>query len=151
MIEDSGFLASSIGGASLLGVVMGFAAKKLIKIVAVIVGLELGLLALLERQGVISVQWAEFSSWMQAPDAEIPPAFSDIALSTGLVGGGVSWRVRTRLQERLAPRPWSFTPPRRQATARTPLRLTLLSPPRPSRPTTRFRTLQYERASLHGL
>jgi uncharacterized membrane protein (Fun14 family) len=88
MIEDSGFLASTIGGASLLGVVMGFAAKKLIKIVAVIVGLELGLLALLERQGVISVQWAEFSSWMQAPDAEIPPAFSDIALSTGLVGGG---------------------------------------------------------------
>jgi uncharacterized membrane protein (Fun14 family) len=57
MALDPTSLGLQIGGSALMGAVIGFAAKKVAKIVAVIVGLELILFKFLESQGIIQVNW----------------------------------------------------------------------------------------------
>jgi uncharacterized membrane protein (Fun14 family) len=46
-----------LGGGALIGGIIGFAAKKIAKIIAVIVGLELALFKFLETRGVLEVNW----------------------------------------------------------------------------------------------
>lgn len=50
-------VAATAGGGAVAGGVAGYAAKKLVKLAAVVVVLEVGLLAALERNGVLAVQW----------------------------------------------------------------------------------------------
>lgn len=45
------------GGSAALGGVLGFAAKKLLKLVAMLVGLECGLFLYLEYHGLIDIHW----------------------------------------------------------------------------------------------
>ena len=50
-------LVSTVGGGFLAGALAGYALKKVIKIVAVIVGLFIAALAYLEYQRIITVDW----------------------------------------------------------------------------------------------
>jgi uncharacterized membrane protein (Fun14 family) len=50
-------LGLEVGGGALIGAVIGFAAKKVAKIVAVIIGLELALFKFLETKGILTVDW----------------------------------------------------------------------------------------------
>jgi len=50
-------LGLEVGGGALIGGIIGYAAKKVAKIIAVIVGLELALFKFLETRGVLDVNW----------------------------------------------------------------------------------------------
>ncbi|WP_136687791.1 FUN14 domain-containing protein [Halorhabdus amylolytica] len=50
-----------VGGGALIGAVIGFAAKKIAKLVAIIIGLELALFKFLETRGILSVNWDAIS------------------------------------------------------------------------------------------
>jgi len=45
------------GGGAVIGGVIGFAAKKIAKLIAVLIGLELALFKFLETRGVLDVNW----------------------------------------------------------------------------------------------
>ena len=45
------------GGGGLIGGIIGFAAKKVAKLIAVIIGIELALFKFLETRGVLQVNW----------------------------------------------------------------------------------------------
>jgi uncharacterized membrane protein (Fun14 family) len=47
-----------VGGGAAIGGIIGFAAKKVAKIIAIIVGLELALFKFLETKGVLRVDWS---------------------------------------------------------------------------------------------
>ncbi|WP_284008536.1 FUN14 domain-containing protein [Haloarcula pelagica] len=50
-------LGLEAGGGALIGGIIGFAAKKVAKLVAIIVGLELALFKFLETRGILEVNW----------------------------------------------------------------------------------------------
>jgi uncharacterized membrane protein (Fun14 family) len=52
-----GQVAATAGSGAVAGGVAGYAAKKFVKLAAVVVVLEVGLLAVLERNEVLAVQW----------------------------------------------------------------------------------------------
>jgi uncharacterized membrane protein (Fun14 family) len=51
-------LGLEAGGGALIGGIIGFAAKKVAKLIAIIVGLELALFKFLETRGILDVNWA---------------------------------------------------------------------------------------------
>ena len=57
LVEQGGKLLMMMGGSGVAGFIMGYAIKKVMKIVAIIGGLIIALLAFLEMKGMISVQW----------------------------------------------------------------------------------------------
>ncbi|MFT4921176.1 MAG: putative membrane protein (Fun14 family) [Haloarculaceae archaeon] len=50
-------LGAQMGGSAIIGAVIGFAAKKVAKVIAIIIGLELVLLKFLESRGVLTINW----------------------------------------------------------------------------------------------
>lgn len=50
-------LGLEFGGGAVLGFLVGFATKKIAKLIAVIIGLELALFKFLETKGVMTVNW----------------------------------------------------------------------------------------------
>jgi uncharacterized membrane protein (Fun14 family) len=46
-----------VGGGAAIGGIIGFAAKKVAKIIAILVGLELALFKFLETRGILEVNW----------------------------------------------------------------------------------------------
>ena len=56
-IESFGPTAATMGGGFFVGVLIGYALKKVIKIVAVIVGLFLSALAYLQSQQIANINW----------------------------------------------------------------------------------------------
>lgn len=54
-------LGFDVGIGSVLGIITGYAAKKAIKLFAVLVGLQLGLLAVLENNSIIRLRWSQMS------------------------------------------------------------------------------------------
>ena len=57
MTADLAPFAGIVGGGFLIGLITGYAIKKLIKLAAVIVGLFIAALAYLEYQRIINVDW----------------------------------------------------------------------------------------------
>ena len=55
-------LAGTLGGGFFIGLVAGYAIKKIIKIVAVIVGLFIAALAYMQYQRIIDVNWAKIQT-----------------------------------------------------------------------------------------
>ena len=55
-------LAGTLGGGFFIGLVAGFAIKKIIKIAAVIVGLFIAALAYMQYQRIIDVNWAKLQA-----------------------------------------------------------------------------------------
>ncbi len=50
------------GGGAIIGGVIGFAAKKIAKLIAVLIGLELALFKFLETRGVLNVNWKKITN-----------------------------------------------------------------------------------------
>jgi uncharacterized membrane protein (Fun14 family) len=58
MVEIDPFsLGLEVGGGGVLGFLTGYAAKKVVKIVAILIGAQLALFKFLETRGVLEVNW----------------------------------------------------------------------------------------------
>ncbi|PSP82245.1 hypothetical protein BRC83_09995 [Halobacteriales archaeon QS_1_68_17] len=89
-------LGLEVGGGAVIGGIIGFAAKKVAKLIAVIVGLELALFKFLETRGVLQVNWDALSSTAANSTSEAagttPPSWitsllSALPVSAGFTGG----------------------------------------------------------------
>jgi uncharacterized membrane protein (Fun14 family) len=65
MSVDLGSIATSIGFGGIIGFLIGFTIKKVMKIVAVIFGLFIAALAYLEFHGIVNVSWNKFQAGSQ--------------------------------------------------------------------------------------
>ena len=84
-------LGLQMGGSALIGAVIGFAAKKVAKIIAIIVGLELMLFKFLESQGILVVNWEKVVGAAEgAPGAaeEAGMTVIETFISTAGIGAG---------------------------------------------------------------
>jgi len=85
-------LGLELGSGAVVGGIIGFAAKKVAKIVAIIIGLELALFKFLETRGVLEVNWGKITGAASnatdtATGTETPSWITSI-LSTLPVGAG---------------------------------------------------------------
>ncbi|MFB6090135.1 MAG: FUN14 domain-containing protein [Halobellus sp.] len=89
-------LGLEFGSGAVIGGVIGFAAKKVAKIIAVIVGLELALFKFLESRGILTVDWERLTAGIVKPAQEAatgaPPDWlstilSTLSISAGFTGG----------------------------------------------------------------
>ena len=91
-------LGMEFGGGAVIGGVIGFAAKKIAKLLAVIVGLELALFKFLETRGILEVNWQAIGGAAQnttnsaGSAASQPPGWivsllSALPVSAGFTGG----------------------------------------------------------------
>jgi len=89
-------LGLEFGSGALIGGVIGFATKKVAKLLAVIVGLELALFKFLESRGILAVDWDRLSAGLvgagEAATAQTPPNWvmtilSTLSISAGFTGG----------------------------------------------------------------
>ena len=89
-------LGLEFGSGAVIGGIIGFAAKKIAKLIAVIVGLELALFKFLESRGILSVDWERLSGGMTgaakgaatgAPPDWIMTVLSTLSISSGFTGG----------------------------------------------------------------
>ncbi|MFB6270905.1 MAG: FUN14 domain-containing protein [Halobacterium sp.] len=85
-------LGLEFGGGAGIGAIIGFAAKKIAKLIAVIVGLELALFKFLESRGIITVDWERLSGGMmkaaEMGSGSTPPSWVNTILSTLSVSAG---------------------------------------------------------------
>jgi len=89
-IDPTG-LALQMGGSAVIGAVIGFAAKKVAKILAIIVGIELVILKFLESRGVLTVNWGRLVDATENSTAQAPAAAQslvDTFISTAGIGVG---------------------------------------------------------------
>jgi len=56
-IENAGPFVATIGGGFFVGILIGYALKKVVKIVAVVVGLFFAGIAYLQYQQIVNVNW----------------------------------------------------------------------------------------------
>jgi len=86
------------GGGALIGGIIGFAAKKIAKLIAIIVGVELALFKFLETRGILQVNWdaingvAQNATGTASQTAATPPSWimsilSALPVSAGFTGG----------------------------------------------------------------
>jgi uncharacterized membrane protein (Fun14 family) len=92
MVEiDPTSLGVEFGSGAAIGGIIGFAAKKIAKLIAVLVGLELALFKFLESRGILTVDWEQLTAGMvkvsEAANGQ-PPSWMDTILSTLSVSAG---------------------------------------------------------------
>ncbi|WP_435070263.1 FUN14 domain-containing protein [Haloplanus sp. C73] len=88
-------LGLEFGGGAAIGGIIGFAAKKLAKVIAIIVGLELALFKFLESRGILTVDWAALSAGVLktgenaagGPPGWVSTILSTLSVSAGFTGG----------------------------------------------------------------
>ena len=88
---DPTTIGLEMGTGAVIGGLIGFAAKKIAKIIAIIVGLELALFRFLETKGYLVVNWDKLSGGVlsggqQAADAS--GEWASAIISTLSIGGG---------------------------------------------------------------
>jgi uncharacterized membrane protein (Fun14 family) len=91
MAIDIPGLGLQMGGSALIGAVIGFTAKKVAKIIAVIVGLELVLFKFLESRGILQVNWEKLGGVFEglATDASAQTqTLVETFISTAGIGAG---------------------------------------------------------------
>jgi uncharacterized membrane protein (Fun14 family) len=85
-------LGLEFGSGAVIGGIIGFAAKKVAKIVAIIVGLELALFKFLESREILTVDWGRLTAGMvgtaDAAASGTPPSWAMTVLSTLSVSAG---------------------------------------------------------------
>ncbi|USZ67902.1 FUN14 domain-containing protein [Halorussus salilacus] len=85
-------LGLEFGSGAAIGGIMGFAAKKVAKLLAVLVGIELALFKFLESRGILTVDWERLSAGVlkvgDAAQGGTPPSWVTSILSTLSVGAG---------------------------------------------------------------
>lgn len=89
-------LGLEFGTGAVIGGIIGFAVKKVAKLVAVLIGLELILFKFLESRGILDVDWdrlgAAFLDAGQVARSNSPPSWlmsllSTLSIGIGFVGG----------------------------------------------------------------
>src|SRR5215467_5560276 len=65
MVTDLAPLAGAVGGGFFVGFITGYAIKKVIKLAAVIVGLFIAVLAYLQYQRILNVDWERVQAFSQ--------------------------------------------------------------------------------------
>ena len=89
-------LGLELGTGAVIGGIIGFAAKKIAKLIAVIVGLELALFKFLESRGILSVDWSRMTAGLveasETAQSSTPPSWlasvlSTLSVSAGFTGG----------------------------------------------------------------
>ena len=95
-------LGVEAGSGALIGALIGFAAKKVAKIIAVLVGIELALFKFLESREIITVDWDKLTSGLMGagqdaatgtPPSWVETILSTVSVSAGFTGGFyVGWR-----------------------------------------------------------
>lgn len=94
MAIDPQQLGLELGSGAVIGVVIGFAAKKIAKVIAVLVGIQLALFKFLESRDILTVDWNALTDGLvgtsQAAAQGQPPSFVMSILSTVSMGGGFS-------------------------------------------------------------
>ena len=89
MLElDPTTLAVEAGGGAVLGGLIGFAAKKIAKLLAVIVGVQLVVFRYLESQGILMVDWDALSGGLVSASERADPSYLESLISTLSVGAG---------------------------------------------------------------
>ncbi|MEF8799948.1 MAG: FUN14 domain-containing protein [Halolamina sp.] len=87
-------LGIEAGTGGIIGGLIGFAAKKVAKIIAVIVGIELALFKFLESRGILTVDWDQLTAGIvgasQDAAAGAPPSWVQTILSTLSISAGFS-------------------------------------------------------------
>lgn len=85
-------LGLEFGTGAVIGGIIGFAAKKVAKLLAVIIGLELALFKFLESRGILQVDWSRLgAAFLDAGDVASggqPPSWAMSILSTLSIGAG---------------------------------------------------------------
>jgi len=93
---DPTALGLEFGGGAVIGGLIGFAAKKIAKVLAVIAGVQLMLFRYLESQGIITVDWNRLSAGIlktqeHAQNAANTPwlqsLVSTLSIGAGFTGG----------------------------------------------------------------
>jgi uncharacterized membrane protein (Fun14 family) len=89
-------LGLEFGGGAGIGAIIGFAAKKIAKLIAVIIGLELALFKFLESRGILQVDWNRLTAGMVeatemgaggTPPSWVSTILSTLSVSAGFTGG----------------------------------------------------------------
>jgi uncharacterized membrane protein (Fun14 family) len=90
-------LGLEFGTGGLIGLLIWFAAKKVAKIIAIIVGLELALFKFLESKGILVVDWDRISGGLLSTGEKatgsglmaewIEPIISTLSIGAGFTGG----------------------------------------------------------------
>ena len=88
-------LGLEFGTGAVIGGIIGFAAKKVAKIIAVIIGIELALFKFLESKGYITVKWDELSGGIlgaaegagEVNTGWVEPILSTLSVGAGFTGG----------------------------------------------------------------
>lgn len=89
MVEiDPTALGLEFGGGAVIGAVMGFAAKKIAKLIAVIIGLQLVVFRYLESQGILIVDWSALSAGLIGTTERADPTWLESLISTLSLGVG---------------------------------------------------------------
>ena len=89
MLElDPTTLAAEAGGGAVLGGLIGFATKKIAKLLAVIVGVQLVIFRYLESQGILMVDWDALSGGLVSASERADPSYLESLISTLSVGAG---------------------------------------------------------------
>ncbi|WP_254821507.1 FUN14 domain-containing protein [Haloglomus halophilum] len=82
----------NVGTGAVIGGIIGFTAKKVAKVIAILVGLELALFKFLESRQIMTVNWDKLgASFLQAGEAaasQTPPSWLMTILSTLSISGG---------------------------------------------------------------
>jgi len=83
-IIRSALLTAGSGG--IAGFIIGFALKKVIKILAVIVGIFLGTLIYFQSQSFITINWAKLESLLESTMPTMSNSVSDTSLVNNITG-----------------------------------------------------------------
>jgi uncharacterized membrane protein (Fun14 family) len=84
-------LGVQMGGSAIIGAVIGYAAKKVAKIIAIIVGLELVLFKFLETQGFLVINWGKLGGAFEGLANDAPDQAQSLVntfVSTAGIGAG---------------------------------------------------------------
>lgn len=85
-------LGIEAGSGAVIGGIIGFAAKKVAKVIAVLVGLQLALFKFLESREILSVDWEKLTAGFVGAGKDAatsaPPTWMETIFSTLSVSGG---------------------------------------------------------------
>ena len=87
-VESLGPTAATMGGGFFVGVLIGYALKKMIKILAVIVGLFLAGLAYLQSQQIANINWNKLETVSEGTITTLSNAVTQISGISGVIGDG---------------------------------------------------------------
>jgi uncharacterized membrane protein (Fun14 family) len=89
IVESFGPAAATIGGGFFAGIIIGYALKKVIKLLAVIVGLFLAVLAYLQYHQIANINWNKLQTVSEGTITTLSNAIIQIpGISNGSSGDG---------------------------------------------------------------